>query len=242
MSIDGGPDIIKDGLVLCLDAGNRNSYKSGSTTWFDLSINNNTGSLVNGPTFNSSNNGSIVFDGSNDNVLLGDTLDLGTNDLTINVWAYKTAAPSAEQYLVSKSRAAAQNYRYGFAYTSTQKLVVFFQGNTGAGTDINPSGSTTIPINTWHMATMVATRSSSIKIYLNGVPETLGSSATISQWNGLDFQSNNPFRLGSYTSSDNTTPIALYTGRISMAQVYFRSLSDAEVLQNYNANKGRFGL
>jgi hypothetical protein len=38
MSIDGGPDIIKDGLVLCLDAGNRNSYNSGSNTWFDLSI------------------------------------------------------------------------------------------------------------------------------------------------------------------------------------------------------------
>jgi hypothetical protein len=240
MSTNYSPKIVTSGLVLCLDAGNGKSFVSGSTTWFDLSRNGNNGTLTNGPTYNTASNGSIVFDGIDDNALLGDVLDLGTNDLTINVWAYKTAATVGDHYLVSKSRAAAQNYRYGFGYTSAQKIAAFFQGNGGA--DINPSGSSTIPLNTWHMATMVATRSSSIKIYLNGVPETLGSSATISQWNALDFQSNNPFRLGSYTSSDNTTPNLLFAGRIAVAQVYFRSLSDAEVLQNYNATRKRFGL
>jgi hypothetical protein len=240
MSYNTGGRIVTSGLILCLDAGNSKSFVSGSSTWFDLSRNGNNGTLTNSPTYNTASGGSIVFDGIDDNVLLGDVLDLGTSDLTINVWAYKTAATVGDHYLVSKSRAAAQNYRYGFGYTSTQKIAVFFQGNGGA--DVNPSGSSTIPINTWHMATMVATRNSSIKIYLNGVPETLGSSATISQWNALDFQSNNPFRLGSYTSSDNTTPNLLFAGRIGVAQVYFRSLSDAEILQNYNATKKRFGL
>ncbi len=240
MSYNSGGRLVSDGLVLCLDAANRKSFVSGSTTWSDISRNGYNGTLTNGPTYDTTNGGSIVFDGSNDNVLLGDVLDLGTNNLTINVWAYKTAATVGDHYLVSKSRAAAQNYRYGFGYSSAQKIAAFFQGNGGA--DINPSGSSTIPLNTWHMATMVATRSSSIKIYLNGVPETLGSSATISQWNGLDFQSNNPFRLGSYTSSDNTTPNLLFAGRIAVAQVYFRSLSDAEILNNYNVTKKRFGL
>jgi len=240
MSTNYSPKIVTSGLVLCLDASNGKSYPGSGTTWTDISRTGNNGTLTNGPTFNSANRGSIVFDGVDDNVLLGDVLDLGTNDLTINVWAYKTAAPSSDQHMVSKARAAAQNYRYAFYYTSAQKLGVFIQGNGGA--DILPSGNTTISLNTWHMATMVATRSSSIKIYLNGIQETLTGTATISQWNGLDFQSNNPFRIGCYTSSDNTTPNFIFTGRIAMAQVYFRSLSDAEILQNYNATKKRFGL
>jgi len=240
MSYNSGGRLVSDGLILYLDAANRKSIVSGSATWTDISRNGYNGTLTNGPTYDTTNGGSIVFDGSNDNVLLGDVLDLGTNDLTINVWSYKTAAPSSDQHMVSKARAAAQNYRYAFYYTSTQKLGVFIQGNGGA--DILPSGNTTISLNTWHMATMVATRSSSIKIYLNGIQETLTGTATISQWNGLDFQSNNPFRIGCYTSSDNTTPNFLFTGRIAITQVYFRSLSNAEILNNYNATKKRFGL
>lgn len=63
-----GPHIVTDGLVLALDAANPTSYPGSGTTWRDLSGNNNSGSLVNGPTFNSVNGGSIVFDGSNDYV------------------------------------------------------------------------------------------------------------------------------------------------------------------------------
>ena len=62
----GGPNIITNGLVLALDAANTKSYVSGSTVWRDLSGNNNSGSLTNGPTFNSANGGSIVFDGVDD--------------------------------------------------------------------------------------------------------------------------------------------------------------------------------
>jgi hypothetical protein len=73
-------------------------------------------------------------------------------------------------------------------------------------------------------------------MYLNGTQISTTGTATISQWNGLDFQSNLLFRLGSVPSW--ITPFLLFhTGRIAMAQVYFRSLSDAEILQNYNANK-----
>ena len=67
MGVAGGPDLIQDGLVLDFDASDRNSYVSGSTTWFDLSGNsNNNAVLVNGPTFTGSNGGAIVFDGTND--------------------------------------------------------------------------------------------------------------------------------------------------------------------------------
>ena len=60
------PRIVTDGLVLCLDAGNRKSYPGSGTSWVDMSGNNNTGTLTNGPTFGGGNGGSIVFDGVND--------------------------------------------------------------------------------------------------------------------------------------------------------------------------------
>jgi hypothetical protein len=85
MGISGGPDIIRDSsLVLELDAADRNSYVSGSTTWRNLSGNSNTGTLTNGPTFSSANGGNIVFDGSDDFTSLSGTINLG-NTFTENI-------------------------------------------------------------------------------------------------------------------------------------------------------------
>ena len=69
MSFSYSPKIITDGLVLYLDAANPYSYVSGSTVWNDISRGGNNGTLINGPTFSSANNGSIVFDGTNDYVI-----------------------------------------------------------------------------------------------------------------------------------------------------------------------------
>jgi len=68
MAVGYNPRIVTDGLVLALDAGNTKSYPGSGTTWTDLSGNGNTGTLTNGPTFDSANGGSIVFDGTNDYV------------------------------------------------------------------------------------------------------------------------------------------------------------------------------
>jgi hypothetical protein len=59
------PNIVTDGLAFYLDAANTKSYVSGSTTWTDIA-NLTNGTLTNGPTFNSANGGSIVFDGVDD--------------------------------------------------------------------------------------------------------------------------------------------------------------------------------
>ena len=71
MSFSFSPKIVTDGLVLYLDAANTRSYVSGSTVWTDLSRVGNNGLLINGPTFNSLNNGSIVFNGTNQYVDCG---------------------------------------------------------------------------------------------------------------------------------------------------------------------------
>ena len=61
-----GPGIITDNLIFAVDAANPNSYPGSGTTWNDQTVNQNDGTLTNGPTFDSGNGGSIVFDGSND--------------------------------------------------------------------------------------------------------------------------------------------------------------------------------
>jgi hypothetical protein len=241
-TLSGGPNIVVDGLVLALDAANTKSYVSGSTSWTDLSRSGNNGTLTNGPTFNSDNGGSIVFDGVDDFIEFGDVLDLGTNSLTVNHWLNLNIYSS--QVFMSKALAGTQNYRFstaiGYPTTTNGRLYGFMQGNSGA--DIVPYGSTVVPLNTWFMATYVFDRTSTIKIYYNGIAETLTGSATISQWNGLNFQSINPFRIGTYTASNNTGIVAPMSGKMGLTQMYFRSLSATEVLQNYNATKGRFQL
>ena len=85
MPTSSGPKIVRDGLVLSLNAADRNSYVSGSTTWFDLSGNNNSGSLTNGPTFNSANGGSLSFDGTNDIITITST-GIVANNISVDIW------------------------------------------------------------------------------------------------------------------------------------------------------------
>ncbi len=87
MGLAHSPRTVTDGLVLALDAGNTKSYPGSGTAWTDL-IGSNNGTLTNGPTYNSDNGGSIVFDGTNDYVTISDDSDFtfGTGDLTVEAW------------------------------------------------------------------------------------------------------------------------------------------------------------
>lgn len=87
MAFNYSPNIVRDSsLVLYLDAANTKSYVSGSTIWNDISRGGNNGTLTNGPTFNSSNNGSIVFDGVNDKILSNSTVDTAFPSWTAELW------------------------------------------------------------------------------------------------------------------------------------------------------------
>ena len=232
------PSITTSDLILNLDAGDLTSYSGTGTTWYDLTANSYDGTLTNGTSFSSIGADTMVFDGVNDFVELGDVLDMGTYSYTINTWV-KISATSSDQWFFSKSLSGTQNYRYAVGFdSSSQKLWAFMQGN--GGSDVLPYGSTTIPTYQWLMATYVYDRSSNIKIYYNGVLETLTGSSTISSWNGLDFQSNNPARVGAYTAGDNTTPISTIDGKIAISQIYRRVLPASEILYNYNITKWRF--
>jgi hypothetical protein len=225
-TLNGGPgNIVTNGLVLYLDAANYLSYTSGSTTWRDLSSSNTSGSLVNGPTFSSGNAGSIVFDGVDDYV--STNYSGGTfSTLTLCAWIYKTNTTRA--YILN----SANPYGFGFElYETTMYFNVQGSGSRGYGEfDFNNTG--------WNYWVMVyegaATgNSNKLKAYRNGVQEILTYFNTVP----VSFISTGNFVLGQrpwFTSYSQCT--------ISSTQIYNRALSAQEILQNYNATKGRFGL
>ena len=100
MAFSYSPKIVTDGLVLYLDAENTRSYPGTGTTWSDLSRDGNNGTLTNGPTVDSGNGGSIVFDGSNDYVDFDDILDLST--LSVSMWINCDVYNSGRQFLFGK--------------------------------------------------------------------------------------------------------------------------------------------
>jgi hypothetical protein len=229
---------VTNGLVLSIDSANIKSYSGSGTICIDLSSNGNNGTLVNNVIYTASSGGSFTFNGSNNRIDFGNVLNVGTNDMTIISW-FNTPSPSTTGVLVSKALAGSQNYRFDTNITSS-KFGAFIQGN--GGVDITPFATTTLIANTWYMGAAVYSRSSSISLYLNGVLQTLSGSSTISQWNGLNFQSSNPFRIGSYTAGDNVSASSVFNGSISLTQIYNRALSSDEIVQNFNAIRSRYGI
>ncbi len=89
MSTIGGPEIVSDGLVFLLDAANTKSYPGSGTSITDV-VGNVSGDLINGPTFDSANNGSIVFDGVNDYIDCNNISSINSlTSLTISIWCKK---------------------------------------------------------------------------------------------------------------------------------------------------------
>jgi hypothetical protein len=230
MSAFGGPNIITDGLVLNLDAGNSKSYPGSGTTWFDKSGRVNNGTLINGPTFNSVNGGSIVFDGVDDYT-------------TIPSFNIPTDSFSCESFFqwsnLGSSRGSIFSLNYDFPNSgylirqrddASGKFVVW----SDYGSESGIFSTRALIINTWNHVAVVQTSGTCI-IYINGV---LDSSQALP--NPVLSQSY-PILLGVRAISGPSAG-AYLPGRIGLSKIYNRALSASEVLQNYNATKGRFGL
>lgn len=228
-----GPNIVTSGLVLALDAANRKSYPGSGATWTDMSGNGNNGTLTNGPTFNSDNGGSIVFDNVNDYVNLGTPSTLAGLQvpLTISLWAkipitdsydvlYSAYGSVTNSRLYSMLRLDSGVFRY---FTSTSDG--FFQ-----------QYGTLIPLtNVWNFyaVTVSGTLSSaSLTMYINTLSQSFSLSA-LSTTPDLTV----PIRIGA--NGSGTEP---WNGNIAICSVYNRALSAAEIQQNYNSTKSRFNL
>ena len=216
-TLSGGPNIVTNGLVLSLDAANPKSYISGSTTWNDISRGGNNGTLINGPTFNSSNYGSIVFDGSNDYINCGNIMPLSAYTKCVFFNISNLGSPNN---LIS---GASNGTHYFYPGGGSFLRAGHFQG-------AEVVSNTSIVANQWYHGVITFNTSSGFTMYQNGI--VVGTNPSTSTFTG-----GNVVYIGAYGAAQN-----LLTGRISVAQIYNRVLTPQEVLQNFNSQKSRFGL
>jgi hypothetical protein len=219
-------DIVTSGLTLNLDAGNASSYPGSGTSWYDLSGNNRTGTLTNGPTYSSANMGSIVFDGVDDYISFSSLLDTTAN-VSVEMWFYNTQT-SGESTLFSNGYGSTTGYIIGLGLCSSgiTTLNVTF-GGIACGVV-----TATVSTNAWYQMVFTKTGSSNV-LYTNGTQRSTASR-----------NCNSP--AGGTIIGDTYAPKGgvggFYKGNIAIARMYNTALSAAEVLQNYNAIKNRFGL
>ena len=230
MSYSNGPTIVTDGLVLALDAGDRNSYPGSGTTWSDLAGSNN-GTLTNGPTFDSNNGGAIVFDGADDYVLTTSSdIKYEPQNFTVNVWFSLAGITAANGYygLIANLN---NSFANGVGIYGNNN-VLRFTINQAGDPDVNFAYYTGIQYNTIYNV-QATYDNSNLKLYINGVlVDTVARSETVNYTQALW-----DIGVGSLAGG-----IYSFDGSVYHTSLYNRPLNAAEVLQNYNATKGRFGL
>jgi hypothetical protein len=220
MAASSGPDVIDAGLVLALDAADRNSYPGSGTTWTDLSGNGINGTMSN-VTFNSANGGSMVFNGTSSSVSISNPLNQSnlTQVWTVSAWVKNTT--KSVQTLVGGlnygvhldwynsgtllylNGGANDYYTYGSSINNTGWCLITYRFR-------NSDGSRTIYKNTTNITTSGP----------NNTSTPSGQSATFTIGSGDGFME----------------------GNISQISIYNRYISDAEIQQNFNATRSRFGI
>jgi hypothetical protein len=221
-----GPNIVKNGLVLWLDAANTKSYPGSGTIWRDLSGNNN-GNLNNGPTFTSANNGGIVFDGVDDFVSLSNPTFTNqmTAEIFIRVDTSNIIGSTVASYVLGRESA----YRMlatptGFSWVCATTNNGWYTAGTAIGIEM--------PINNiWNhfVGTYDGTKNS---LYVNGSLAVTGSAIS-----GNILASSNLQLMNSAAAN-----VVDCKGTLAISRLYNLALSAQEVLQNYNATKARYGL
>lgn len=228
-----GPNIITDGLVLYLDAANTNSYTGSGTTWNDVSGNGNTGTLVNGPTFNSGNGGSIVFDGGNDYFIINNFTPISTQ-FSITSFIYPTITTGGSDrntyggtVFSQDTTTSGARYPLWFRIRGTELSYSIWNSNAGGNTTVGAN----IELNKWHYIAIVAEKNGILNIYHNNNLLVDSTSPNSGTWNG-------DFYIGELRAGRNI----LFGGKVSNTTVYNRLLSSVEIQQNYNATKSRYEL
>lgn len=188
----------------------------------DLTTNKVIGTLTNGPTYSG---GSLVFDGTNDYITspTSTLFNFATGDFTIEMWVYPTSVKtfSLLDFRINETNPNGNAFVIG---TSASNLWVVYQNG-------NQITGPTVVANQWTQV-VVNRVGTAIKMFLNGVQ--IGSTWTTS----------NSFTDGAFVlGTDYPLNARFFQGRLSSVKIYKgKGLSNNEILQNYNALKGRFIL
>ena len=213
-------NIVKNGLILDLDAAKRDSYPGSGTTWRDIAGGVITGSLINGPTFNSSNYGSIVFDNVDDYVIISSSVTITprTGDFSSDFWINPTAWTVSNYQPIQVTAITnglwiGQNASNQFivrAYGVADRLQYSTRPATGSWSNVS-----------------ITRNNNLINLYYNGTPVAVSSS-------------NQDFAQGTtYLGSDapGGSGAVYFNGRVASSKYYNKGLSQFEVWQNFNAIK-----
>ena len=219
MGIDIGPIEITDGLIFHVDAANSRSY-SGSGINVIALVGGIGITLVNGTGFSSTNSGYFSFDGTNDYIDFGTLTANTTGSATVSCWVNTTTTSQCMPLAID-----AYGVIYINRFTTSGYILPFFDGTTGNNSS---SDISTISVNDgkWHMIT--GTNNGTLtSIYIDGL------------FNKSFSESYSP-STSIYNSIGGQITFNLFPGKIGQAQIYNRALSATEILQNYNATKGRY--
>jgi hypothetical protein len=228
------PKIVTDGLVLCLDAGNPKSYPGSGTVWSDLSRNNNTATAYGSPLFSTDGKGCFDFAGatgtySGDSTLgftFGSNMVPTTGNFTFECWVKNVTNASGQTGMFSNA-GGADGYRFGVGYDGVYYLIG--PNYTESGISFTSSLDSAL----WYhiVATWDRTSAYRINVYRNGSYQNYGSMPS------------------TQTAIQNGAPgivrspcCGIYKGKLAVMKVYNKLLTETEILQNFNAIKGRFGL
>lgn len=234
MGIVYNTSIVRNGLVLHLDAANTKSYPGSGSTWSDLSGNGNHGTLINGPTYSSADNGSFSFDGTNDYVNIGDNKFKYQDNFSIEAIAKFPTLPNNPGFQCGARHPIIYNHDYGYnlLIISTGKVRWQIYNTSSEAKNIDSINSVTGP-NFFHAVGIKS--GTTIALYLNGVLQGTNT-LTSNEVHYRDF----PFVIGGYATCGSDKFYA--TGNISLVKVYNRVLSASEISQNFNALRGRYGI
>jgi hypothetical protein len=225
----GSLDIITDGLVFYVDAGNDKSYPGFGSNCYDLTSNGNNGTLENGPTFDFNGPSSFVFDGVNDfiNVNYNSSFNL-TQDFTMGVWVKTSSYTNNYQGIFNLFDQTPITYN-GFGITINdqfKKYTLLVAGSSGSFEYIYADDD--FILDDWYFICGVNVSGTSY-LYVNGVQQV--DTSTLSIVAPL-----NNLRMGNFYD----TPFGLFNGNISQGLLYNRALTPQEILHNYNKLKWRF--
>ena len=226
MGVSYNTKTVTNGLVLSLDAANRKSYLGSGNTWNDLSGINSSGELVNSPTYNSSNLGYFQFV-TDDYIRIPNNTALDTQTPTVEVWV-KTNSTNQNGFWFEKGDV---NTQYSLFQEGT---TIRWRMNIGGITQLSTTTATYMDTANWYQVVGTYT-SGNRRLYINGV---LVNSDTQSGTIATNAGGMSIGAYGGYTGGKSY----FYNGNESICRVYNRALSAAEVSQNFNALRGRYGI
>ena len=221
MSYNQQPRIITEGLVLNVDAGDIKSYPGSGTTWTDRI--GAVAGTIDGASFSRSNGGVFDFDGTNDYVSFGnpsDTQFIYSDTFSLEAWVNPDSL-SGFTHIIGKTYG---NYRLSVISTGYSLRLDSNQLTTNAG---SPTvGEWQHVVATWEPSTSTA------RIYVNGVLEQTKTDTNV---NWTSTSSN--FQIGNSPGESY-----YFNGKIPIGRVYSKTLTLAEVKQNFKATRSRFGV